>query len=139
MDVMAIAGNGMQYDLLRMESISQNMANVLTPGYKKQVLVGASFAQQVDGALARGPLDRAPAATLAIDAGAGTLRYTGNTQDVALEGGAFLEVAGPDGPAYTRQGGFHTDARGRLVTQQGLPVMGAVLRRRSSRDRLRDR
>ncbi len=115
---MAIAGNGMQYDLQRMESISQNMANVLTPGYKKQVVVATGFTRQVDSGLAQ-----MPAATLSIDPAAGNLRYTGNAQDVALPGAAFLEVAGPDGPAYTRQGSLHVDVRGRLVTAQGMPVM----------------
>ncbi|OEZ54740.1 flagellar hook-basal body protein [Duganella sp. HH105] len=122
MDVMAIAANGMQHDLLRMETISQNMANVLTPGYKKQVLSGSSFSQQVAGGLA----DAAAAspATLSIDAAPGTLRYTANPQDVAIEGTEFFEIAAPQGPAYTRQGGFHTDVRGRLVGQHGMPVMG---------------
>jgi len=118
MDVMAIAANGMQHDLLRMETISQNMANVLTPGYKKQILSGSSFAQQVSGGLAD------VAATLSIDAAPGTVRYSGNPQDLAIEGPEFFEIAGTQGPAYTRQGSFHTDVRGRLVGEHGMPVMG---------------
>lgn len=118
MDVMAIAANGMQHDLQRMEIISQNMANVLTPGYKKQVLSGFSFAQQVELGLSQA------APTLSIDAAPGTLRYTGNPQDVAIDGPEFFELAGSDGPVYTRQGGLHTDVRGRLVGGQGMPVMG---------------
>ena len=51
MDVMAVAASGMQHDLQRMETISQNMANVLTPGYKKQIVTGSSFARQVDNGL----------------------------------------------------------------------------------------
>lgn len=125
MDVMAIAANGMQHDLLRMETISQNMANVLTPGYKKQVLVGSSFAQQVDSGLAQPAVATATVVpSLSIDAAPGTLRYTGNPQDVAIDGPEFFEVAGSEGPAYTRQGGFHTDVRGRLVGEHGMPVMG---------------
>lgn len=123
MDVMAIAGGGMQQDLLRMETISQNLANVLTPGYKKQVLSGHSFAQQVSGGLA-GVAASTSTSTRTIDASAGTVRYTGLALDVAVVGGEFFEVAGPDGPAYTRQGSFHTDVRGRLVTAQGMPVIG---------------
>lgn len=124
MDVMAIAGNGMQQDLLRMETISQNLANVLTPGYKKQVVAGPSFAQQVAGGLAGATPGQSAPPSLTIDASAGTVRYTGLALDVAMVGGEFFEVAGPDGPAYTRQGSFHTDVRGQLVTAQGMPVMG---------------
>jgi flagellar basal body rod protein FlgG len=119
---MAIAGDGMQQDLLRMETISQNLANVLTPGYKKQVVAGPSFAQQVAGGLAG--TTRGRPSPLTIDASPGTLRYTGLALDVAMVGGEFFEVAGPDGPAYTRQGSFHADVRGQLVTAQRMPVMG---------------
>jgi len=120
---MAISASGMQHDLLRMETISQNLANVRTPGYKKQIAVGAPFAQQVDAAMAQPANERAPV-LLTIDPSAATLRYTGNVQDAAIEGSEFFEVAGPNGVAFTRQSGFHTDARGRLVGAQGWPVMG---------------
>jgi flagellar basal-body rod protein FlgF len=123
-DLMAIAASGMQHDLLRMGSISQNLANVRTPGYKKQIVVSTPFAQQVDTAMAQLGQGGAPS-TLSIDPAAATLRYTGNIQDIAIEGGEFFEVASAQGVAYTRQGGFHTDARGRLVGEHGWPVMGS--------------
>ncbi len=110
----------MKGDLLRMTTISQNLANVLTSGYKKQVALGGGFAQQVMAGLEQAQ----PAAVLTIDPSPGTLRYTGLAQDAAIDGGAFFEVAGTDGPAFTRQGSFHTDLRGRLVTAEGMPVMG---------------
>jgi flagellar basal body rod protein FlgG len=122
-DLMAIAASGMQHDLLRMESISQNMANALTPGYKKHIVVGAPFAQQIDAGLAQQCAGAQPALT--IDPSAATFRYTGSAQDAAIEGGEFFEVASPHGAAFTRQSGFHTDARGRLVGAQGWPVIGS--------------
>lgn len=131
MDVMAIAASGMQQDLRRMETISQNLANVLTPGYKKQIAssaTGVGFAAQVDsalgGAASAGQTGAQSAVSLSIDPSAGTLRYTGNAQDVAIDGPDFFEVAARDGSAYTRQGSFHTDLRGRLVSAAGWPVMG---------------
>jgi len=54
----------------------------------------------------------------------GTLKSTGQSLDVALASSGYFEVATETGPAYTRQGNFHVDARGRLVTAQGHPVMG---------------
>lgn len=124
MDIMAIAGTGMQADLQRLETISQNIANVLTPGYKKQIALNSVFAQQVGRALDAQAAIALPVPALTIDPSAGTLRFTGNPQDVAIDGEEFFELATSDGPAYTRQGGFHTDVRGRLVSAQGAPVMG---------------
>jgi len=66
----------------------------------------------------------APLLDIATDARAGTFKFTGQSLDVALAGRGFFEVATDAGPAYTRQGSFRLDARGRLVTAQGHPVMG---------------
>jgi len=123
-DLIAIAASGMQHDLQRMEGISQNLANARTPGYKRQIVVGTPFAQQVDTAMTQLAAANSQSAH-SIDPSAATLRYTGSIQDVAIEGGEFFEVAGPQGVAYTRQSGFHTDARGRLVGEHGWPVMGS--------------
>jgi flagellar basal-body rod protein FlgF len=54
----------------------------------------------------------------------GTLRPTGSSLDLALANTGFFEVQTDTGPAYTRQGTFQVDGRGRLVTAQGQPVMG---------------
>ncbi|SFV16674.1 flagellar hook-basal body protein [Pseudoduganella namucuonensis] len=121
MDVMKIAAAGMQRDLQKMEGISQNVANVLTPGYKRQIFTAQAFVQQVDQGLR---LAEAAAGLKSIDASQGTLRQTGNPQDVAIEGDGYLEVATPDGPRYTRQGALRVDNAGRLVGAGNLPVMG---------------
>lgn len=128
MSATTIAAIGMQNDLARMDTISHNLANVLTPGYKKQISVSRAFSAQMDEGLAgANPSSAKPATsapTIALDASAGTLRYTNNPHDVAIDGEGFFEIAGPDGLAYTRQGNLRADAQGRLVGAQGLPVMG---------------
>lgn len=113
----------MQADEARLKAISQNIANVLTPGYKAQVPITASFVSQLDS---MGHVDTGVQATTsnAIDSRSGNLRYTGNVNDVAVEGDAFLELTGANGTVYTRQGNLHVDVRGRLVGTQGLPVLG---------------
>lgn len=130
-EILAIGLRSMQGDMARVEQIGVNLANELTPGYKRGVAVqasqGASFAAHLNGAAALpesagGPV--APLLDIAIDARAGTFRSTGQSLDVALAGRGFFEVATDAGPAYTRQGSFRLDARGRLVTAQGHPVMG---------------
>jgi flagellar basal-body rod protein FlgG len=59
-----------------------------------------------------------------VDPRPGTLRTTGQGLDLAILGDGWFEVATDGGPAYTRKGNFRLDAGGRLVTQEGLPVMG---------------
>lgn len=126
MDVMAIAATAMQQDILKLDTISHNLANVLTPAYKRQVVVSTAFSREMDGIRAsQTPTGTAfRADTTSIDASAATLRYTAKMQDVAIQGDGFFELAGPNGPQYTRQGHLHTDVNGRLVGAQGLPLMG---------------
>lgn len=63
--------------------------------------------------------------SITLDPSTGSMRPTGNPQDVAIEGAAFFEVLTPDGPAYTKLGNLHADVQGRLVVGQNLPVLGA--------------
>jgi len=126
-DVNAVAGVGLQNDLKQMESISQNLANAVTPGYKKQVVTGTSFQAQVmqlaqggQLALSLPKLDQ-----VAIDASAGRLRATRDDHDVAIEGMSFFEISTPEGAAYTRQAKLRVDVNGRLVGDQGMPVVGS--------------
>lgn len=128
MDAMDIAAVGMQNDLQRMTSISQNLANVLTSGYKREVPVTKTFESYMQDASvqntdATGQAAASPNVPV-IDPTPGALRATRNPLDVAIDGNGFFEVMTEQGSAYTRQGAFRTDAGGRLVTAQGLPVMG---------------
>ena len=123
MDAMSIAGVAMQDDLNRVNSISRNLANVLTIGYKREIPVSRSFADYMGAA---NGLEAAAAidTSTTIDQSAGTLRATSHPLDLAIDGAGFFEVMTETGPAFTRQGMLRADARGRLVAQQGLPVMG---------------
>lgn len=124
MDVVTtIAALGMQADEARLKNISQNLANISTPGYRREIAVTPTFAQQVTNMAAQ-PVPAASANPVTIDTTAGVLRSTGSSTDVAIEGDAFFELDGPDGALYSRQGHMHVDVRGRLVGSQGLPVMG---------------
>ncbi len=121
MDLNAIAAASLQRDMTKIEYVGQNVANDLTPGYKRQVPVPRNFAAQFQSeseASAGGTM------SVFIDPSAGTVRHTGSAQDVAVEGPAFLQVMSEDGLRYTRHGALRLDARGRLVGPGGLPVMG---------------
>lgn len=132
-EVLAISLHAMQSDMARVEQVGMNLANALTPGYKRRVAVqaptGASFAaRMVPAAAAATPADVGSAAAgpvrLHSDFRAGTLKRTGQSLDLALAGPGYFEVRTAEGVAYTRNGSFRVDAAGRVVTAQGHAVMG---------------
>lgn len=127
--VLGIAALSMNQDQSRLATISHNLANATTAGYKREIPVGRTFAGLLQAAgtdAARAFAASVPVAGSALDMRAGTLRATGNPLDVALEGDGFFELQGPQGPVYTRQGTFGVDARGRLVHASGLPAAGEI-------------
>jgi len=127
-DALGVIELSMQHDLIRMNAISHNMANVSTVGFKKQTVLATAFTEQLGAATRSNLPEAATSSTPSVytDHRAGTLKFTGNALDVALEDDGFFAVVGPTGPAYTRQGNWHVDAQGRLVTAAGHPVLGGA-------------
>ena len=128
-EVLAISLHGMKGDMARLDQIAMNIANGLTPGYKRGVVsqgaLQASFDVQLNAAAASpDAAQMVGAITVTNDTRVGSLKATGQKLDVALLGKGYFEVMTDAGPAYTRQGNFRVDAGGRLVTQQGHAVMG---------------
>jgi flagellar basal-body rod protein FlgF len=97
----------------RLETVSQNVANLTTPGYRK----GVSFSEAI--ANSANPL------ALSTDFASGALRVTGQPLDLAITGAGFFRVRGDDGVYYTRSGQFTQDAEGRVVDGQGLVLQTA--------------
>lgn len=58
------------------------------------------------------------------DFSVGSLKETGRTLDIALDGEGFVAVQTPRGERYTRAGSFTLDSNGQLVTQEGHLVIG---------------
>jgi flagellar basal-body rod protein FlgG len=112
----------------RLDVITNNLANLNTPGYKKDKM---SFESLLSGA-ANPPV--VPQGTTAdpvllkennyIDFATGPTNKSGNPLDLALDGDGFFAVTTPDGTAYTRQGNLRSSADGTLVTVDGYPVQG---------------
>lgn len=133
-EVMAIALRAMQQDGSRLERVSANLANALTPSYKREMVVQRfaptstpSFTRAFEQAAQRSDLAMTSPLTsvdVVRDVRTGTLRATHQNLDLALTGPGFFEINTEHGPAYTRDGQFQLDARGRLVTARGMPVMG---------------
>lgn len=92
----------------KLDATSNNLANVDTAGFKKDVI---SF-------------DRMFKARFNTDFSEGDIRNTGNTLDLALEGKGFFKVRTASGINYTRNGNFSLNADKILVDQNGDPVLG---------------
>jgi len=124
--VLSTTLQAMQADMARMDRVAMNLANVQTPGYKREVATTGTFVQalQMQG-LRDAEQGGAVAATVHLDHRQGTMKTTGQSLDLALSGPGWFEVITEQGPAYTRLGSFRRDAQGRLVTAQGLLVVGA--------------
>lgn len=117
-EIFALTLGSMQNDMARLDQIAMNLTNAATPGYKRQVVAPRPFVQALE------ELQTLPPPQVLTDLRAGTVKSTGQALDLALVGDGFFEVLTDSGPAYTRKGNFTVDARGRLVTAQGYPVMG---------------
>jgi flagellar basal body rod protein FlgG len=109
------------------EVISENLASASIPGFKKQDM---TFDAVQSGVMSQAsPDDRVqysmPRASSSTNFSQGSLRATGVNTDVAIDGKGFFEVQTPSGSSvYTRDGEFHVNASGQLVTKQGYAVVG---------------
>ena len=134
-----IAKTGLDAQQTQLDVISNNLANVGTAGFKRSRAVfedllyqtlrqpGAQSSQQTQlpTGLTLGTGVR-PVATERIFT-QGNLQQTGNNLDVAVNGQGFFQVQLPDGTtAYTRDGSFHLDAQGQLVTSSGYALQPAI-------------
>ena len=127
-DALTVAANMLSDDTQRLNTISHNLANVSTTGFKRQRAISIPFQAHLGAQAAGGAsmlLATLPGHVLQTDTRAGMLHQTSNPLHVALEDNGYFEIKTNQGLAYTRRGDFHLDGQGRLVTQEGHLVMGA--------------
>jgi flagellar basal-body rod protein FlgG len=130
-----IAKTGLDAQQTQLDTITHNLANVSTVGYKRSHAVfedllyqnmrqagGQSTQQtQLPTGLQLGVGVRSVATSRIFSQGA--LQQTENRLDVAISGSGFLAVQMPDGSVgYTRDGQLRVDAQGQLVTSSGFPL-----------------
>ena len=110
------------------ETISENLASSSVPGFKKQDF---SFAA-VQAGLHPVPASAGASRAVLMSGGQastnfqpGEFRITNVKTDLAIDGKGFFEVRLPNGAtAYTRDGEFHIDSQGQLVTKEGYALQG---------------
>ncbi|AJE44813.1 flagellar basal-body rod protein FlgG [Celeribacter indicus] len=140
MRALRIAATGMSAQQMRVETISQNLANMNTTGYNAR---RAEFADLHYQQMARpGTINSADGTILptgiqlglgvrpssvTVQIAQGSLSQTGGDLDIAIEGEGYLEVTLPSGQsAYTRDGGLKPSADGLIVTSDGHPVVPGI-------------
>ena len=136
---LAIAKTGMEAQQMKLDAISNNLANVSTNGYKRAGVVfedliyqnlrqaGAASSEQttLPTGLQVG-LGVQPVATTRSFT-QGNLQQSSNPLDLAIRGNGFFQIQLPDGTTgYTRDGSFQVDAQGQLVTNAGYAVQPGI-------------
>ncbi len=92
----------------RMDVIANNLANVTTPGYKKDDVKFEDYIYE----------------TTYTKWDQGPVESTGNSFDVAILGEGYFRVQNEEGVLYTRAGNLTKSADNTLVTPQGWTVLG---------------
>ncbi|GAA3858960.1 flagellar basal-body rod protein FlgG [Celeribacter arenosi] len=141
MRALKIAATGMSAQQMRVETISQNLANMNTTGYNAR---RAEFADLHYQQLTRpGTINASDGTVLptgvqlglgvrpssvTVELAQGSLSQTGGDLDIAIEGNGYLEVTLPSGQsAYTRDGGLKRSADGLIVTSDGHSVVPDIV------------
>ncbi|MGB3148598.1 MAG: flagellar basal-body rod protein FlgG, partial [Paracoccaceae bacterium] len=140
MRALQIAATGMSAQQMRVEVISNNLANMSTTGYNSR---RAEFAdlhyQQITppGAINAGDGTVVPTgiqiglgvrpAAVTVNIAQGSLAATGGDLDLAIEGLGYFEVTLPSGQsAYTRDGALSRSADGLIVTSDGYQLAPGI-------------
>lgn len=137
MKSLQIAATGMTAQQMRVDVISNNLANMSTTGYNAR---RAEFADLHYQQIARaGTINSTTGAVLpagvqlglgvrptavSVSLQQGSLSATGSDLDLGIEGDGYIEVTLPSGiSGYTRDGGLKRSADGLVVTSDGYPVV----------------
>ena len=140
MRALRIAATGMEAQQMRVEVISNNLANMNTTAYNAR---RAEFADLHYQQLARpGTVNASDgsvlptgvqlglgvrAAAVSMDVSQGAVEATGGELDLAIEGAGYIEVTLPSGQAaYTRDGALKRTGEGVLVTSEGFELAAGI-------------
>ncbi len=120
--------------MVDLDSVSHNLANINTTGYKKQrtnfqellnqIMTGVDTASGTTSTLDIGGMNGVQISSTQIALRQGDIKNTGRALDVAIQGDGFFGVYMQDGTvAYSRDGCFQLDAEHQLVNSSGYRVV----------------
>lgn len=133
------AASGMTGQQYNIDTISNNLSNVNTTGFKKNRVDFEDLLYQTSR-IAGTPATEETVVPTNTQVGhgvkvaatqkmyqQGALQTTGEVSDLAIEGEGFFRVLLMDGTyGYTRDGAFEIDSNGQLVTKNGYRVMPEI-------------
>lgn len=136
MSSLEIAATGMIAQQLNVEVTSNNLANMNTTAFKRQRAEFQDLLYQDLLRVGSTSSDTETVVPTGIQIGLGVklasvyriteqgnLKQTGNTYDLAIQGGGYFKVTMPDGTTgYTRAGSFQLSPLGEIVTADGYSV-----------------
>src|SRR5690606_20503260 len=130
-----VSKTGLAAQDVSLRTISNNLANVSTVGYKRDRATFQDLMYQIEaqpGGLTSQDTTNPSGLQLGVgvrvvgtqkEFSEGSIQTTGQPLDLAIEGRGFFQITMPDGSlAYTRAGEFRLDQDGRIVTPQGFPL-----------------
>ncbi len=120
LDAITAAQVAMLQDQLRLQSISQNVSNMQTPGYKRQLIESSGFDEQLQAQMST----VSQSMQLTAQHVQGTFVQSNQPHELALSGDGFFEVQTDEGIFYTRRGDFHVNEHGELATLTGARLLG---------------
>lgn len=134
-----VSQTGLSAQDKQLTSLSNNLANVATTGFKRDRVVFEDLLYQIyrqpggnstqDTLLPSGLQMGTGVRTVGTQKmfTQGALQTTEQPLDVAVNGRGFFQITMPDGTAaYTRDGQFQISAEGQLVTTNGLTVAPGI-------------
>ena len=122
------AASGMEAQQQQFDAISNDMANVDTPGYQSTI-IGFHDLLYSNGDYGSNVATGAgtQAEQMGYDETQGAIQQTGQPLDVAIEGQGYLEVRRQDGSiGLTRNGALQLNDKRQLTTQTGLLVQPPI-------------
>lgn len=117
-----LAMNGAKHTLERQATVSHNLANASTTGFRSQIDAFRALPVVGPGARTRAFVVDTEVGT---DFSYGSIQTTGRPLDVAIQGKGWFAVQALDGSeAYTRDGDFHLNPNGVMQLRNGLNLIG---------------
>jgi flagellar basal-body rod protein FlgG len=139
MNPLWVSKTGLEAQQTRLSTISNNLANVNTSGFKRDRAIFEDLVyQNIRQAGGQTSQDTQLPSGLMLGTGVrtvatqkmhtqGNLLQTGNNLDLAIQGRGFFQILKPNGDlAYTRAGAFQINSDGQLVTASGYAVQPQI-------------